>query len=120
MIMHIHMHQYQYQYRFYSILLLLAKTTRATYHRVIVLLSFHHSNCQIDLLFLLFIVFDNHASHREFIFYEIWRSEEALDSYYKELIKLLGKNSPGKIFPDKINDFIEEEGDILHQEISEA
>lgn len=66
---------------------------------------------------VLFTLFENHANNREFIFYEIWKNEEAVNNYYIELIKLLGKNSPGKIFPDKLNDFIEEEEDILHQEL---
>lgn len=69
---------------------------------------------------VLFTFFDNHINPCEFIFYEIWKNEEAVNNYYKELILLLGKNSPGKIFPDKFNDFIEEEENILHQEIVET
>ena len=68
---------------------------------------------------VLFTLFDNHANHHEFIFYEIWQNEGAVDNYYKELIQLLGKSSPGKIFPDKLNDFIDEEEDILHEDLKE-
>lgn len=69
---------------------------------------------------VIFFLFETNSNKREFIFYEIWESERAVENYYKELIQNLGKNSPGKIFPDKLNDFIEEEEDILHQEMSEG
>lgn len=69
---------------------------------------------------IIFFLFETNSNKREFIFYEIWENEGSVENYYKELIQNLGKNSPGKIFPDKLNDFIEEEEDILHQETVEA
>lgn len=67
---------------------------------------------------IIFFLFKTDASKNDFIFYEIWENNEAVENYYKELIQALGKNSPGKIFPDKLNNLIEEEEDILRQETS--
>ena len=65
---------------------------------------------------VIFFLFRTDTSKSDFIFYEIWENNQAVGNYYKELIQALGKNSPGKIFPDRLNDFFEEEEDILHQE----
>ena|SRR3989344_3173727 len=65
----------------------------------------------------LFSLFRNPANEREFIFYELWENNEAVKKYYKNLIKVLGRNKSGEIFPEKLNEFIEEEEDILHQEV---
>lgn len=64
-----------------------------------------------------FSIFKNPDNKREFIFYELWEDQEAIKEYYKNLIKVLGKNKSGEIFPEKLNDLIEEDEDILHQEI---
>ena len=69
---------------------------------------------------VIFFPLSPYENKREFIFYEIWRNERAVENYYKELIRVLGKNSPGKIFPDKLNSFIEKEEDILHKEIAKT
>ncbi len=69
---------------------------------------------------ILFSLFENHSNGREFIFYELWKDEDAVDNYYKKLIIVLGRNSHGNIFPDKLNDFIKEDEDILHQEIEDV
>ena len=68
---------------------------------------------------ILFSIFAPYTNKREFIFYEIWESEDAVKSYYEELIKALGPANPSDTFPKKLNNFIEEEEDILHEE-SEA
>lgn len=69
---------------------------------------------------ILFSLFANQSNGHEFILYELWKDEEAVDNYYKKLILALGKNSQGNVFPDKLNDFIEEDEDILHQEIKDV
>lgn len=66
---------------------------------------------------LQFLIFENPNNQRELIFYEIWGNDASVQRYYRNLYRVLGKNSPGKVFPDKLNDFIEEDEDILHQKI---
>lgn len=64
---------------------------------------------------ILFSMFENKSNPREFIFYETWEDSKNVEEYYKNLIAVMGKNSFGGVFPDKLNDFIEEEEDMLHE-----
>lgn len=62
---------------------------------------------------LLFSLFQNTSNPQEFIFYELWQSKQDVSDYKKRLVEVLGKNDPGSEFPIKLNDFFEEDEDLI-------
>ena len=48
---------------------------------------------------IIFFLFGTNSNKREFIFYEIWENNEAVENYYKELIQALGGKQSREIIP---------------------
>ena len=53
---------------------------------------------------------------KEFILYEKWRDQKALDAHINRLITLLGPREKNSILPAKLNDYFEKTEDLLYKE----
>ena len=53
----------------------------------------------------------------EFVLYEQWENQEALDEHIKQLVLLLGPPSPGGILPEKLMNMYERGTPYYYKEI---
>ena len=59
-------------------------------------------------------------SPTEFVLYEQWETQEALDNHIQALCKLLGQPEPGKLLPEKLLAMYESAMPIFYREIGDA
>jgi quinol monooxygenase YgiN len=65
------------------------------------------SGCQ------LFDLYQNTSDDRQFIFHELWDSEEDVHLYKLNLIAALGEPHPGEEFPASMNELIASDKDLI-------
>lgn len=57
--------------------------------------------------------FQNTNNSREFLFYEVWDSDDSVRSYKRRLVEKLGEPLPDEEFPAIMNEMIEEDEDLI-------